>query len=278
MPTITIATASQTIRPNVRLNRLEIAELMSRAKDEGARLVHFCEGALSGYVGSEIDAWDQVDWSALREEVLEIAELARRFQVWVVFGSNHPLTPPNRPHDSLYVVSDAGRIVERYDKRYCSYNEISNWYSPGFTPITFEVDGYRFGILSCIEIQFHELFLEYAELGVDCILLSAYARDPKFRLLARAHAALTCTWVSLATPAQYATSLRSAVFGPDGSTLMAAPRHQTTCIVTTALDRNDARFEIALTKARPWRAKARLGNVYAAKRVHDPRSLDKQTP
>lgn len=35
----------------------------------------------------------------------------------LAFDSLHPLTPPNRPHNSLYVVNDKGRLVTRYDKR-----------------------------------------------------------------------------------------------------------------------------------------------------------------
>jgi hypothetical protein len=31
-----------------------------------------------------------------------------------VLGSAHPLTPPHRPHNSLYVISDQGHVVNRY--------------------------------------------------------------------------------------------------------------------------------------------------------------------
>jgi predicted amidohydrolase len=47
----------------------------------------------------------------------------------VVLGSAHPLTPPHRPHNSLYVISDKGQLVDRYDKRFCSNTEITRFLS-----------------------------------------------------------------------------------------------------------------------------------------------------
>ena len=107
---------------------------MRRAAEAGARLIQFTEGAIFGYkseVGQHAPAnWD-VDWSVLRNELETTAALAGELQLWTVVGSNHPLTPPNRPHNSLYVISDAGELVARYDKRLLSFNEVTNWPSNG---------------------------------------------------------------------------------------------------------------------------------------------------
>lgn len=48
----------------------------------------------------------------------------------MVLGSAHRLTPPHWPHNSLYVIYDAGRITDRYDKRFCSYTETTQFYTP----------------------------------------------------------------------------------------------------------------------------------------------------
>jgi predicted amidohydrolase len=71
------------------------------------------------------------------------------------------------------VISDAGKLVDRYDKRKCSHTEVTRYYTPGFEPVVFEVDGFRFGMAICIEINLY-LFAEYDRLGVDCLLVSAY--------------------------------------------------------------------------------------------------------
>lgn len=46
-------------------------------------------------------------------------------------------------------------------------------------------------------------------------------------------------------------------------------------LAVAMLDRADPAYEIALQRARPWRAKARQGDIYREKMVDDPRSLDR---
>ncbi len=275
MSNIILATASNLISVDVRSNGQQIRELMVRAKDEGARVVHFPEGALSGYVKSEISAWEEVDWQCVRTEIGLICGLAKALGIFVVLGCNHRLNSPHLPHNSLYVISDSGEIVDRYDKRYCSHAEINNWYSPGLLPVIFTVDGYRFGLALCIELCFPELFMEYCNLGADCVLLSAYARDPMYQILAQARATDNNLWISVSTPAQCAAGLASAICGPDGSVTARASTDGAPSLIQTIIDKDDARYEIALNRARPWRALARTGDIYASRRVEDTRSLDK---
>jgi predicted amidohydrolase len=270
-----IAVAQSAITRDVRENGTGIREAMRCAAAEGARLVLFPEGALSGYAKAQIDRWDDVDWDLIRSELLQICQLARDLGIWAVVGSCHRLTPPHRPHNSLYVISDQGVIATRYDKTYCSHSELSDWYSPGSGPVVFEIAGFRFGCLLCIEIQFPELFAAYEHMGVDCLLLSSYGEDPFFDVLARAHAATNNFWVAFSVPAACSRAVSSRVIGPEGTVLASARPDGTTDVVTIDLNPSDPRFEIALTKARPWRRKARLGDIYRAKRVDDPRSADK---
>ncbi len=51
---ITIATAQSYISADVRENGQEIRRLMQQARGEGAAIIHFPEGALSGYTKSQI--------------------------------------------------------------------------------------------------------------------------------------------------------------------------------------------------------------------------------
>ena len=270
---IRIATTQPVATPDVRQNGSKARELMRQAATEGTRLIHFPEGFLSGYAKELIPEWDDVDWAAAREELQATAQLATELRMWVVLGSAHPLTPPNRPHNSLYVISDQGEVVNRYDKRFCSNTEITRFYSPGFEPVVFDVDGYRFGCAVCIEVNFPSLFVEYDNLGVDCVLLSAWPVDSIFFLKARSHAAIHNYWLSLSVPAQSAELMPSAILGPDGSemTTIRAPEELT--VVT--LDRDAPEFHIAVELARPWRAEANRGDIYRSRRVDDPRSDDR---
>jgi predicted amidohydrolase len=271
-----IAVAQSTISSDVRENGRRVRDMMLEAKMAGCKLVHFPEGALSGYVKSQIADWSGVDWSALREELDSVAAHAARLELWTVLGCNHRLTPPNRPHNSLYVISDKGTLVGRYDKRLCSHTELSDWYAPGVESLVFDVDGVRFGLALCIEVQFPELFLDYARQGVDCMLFSAYSDDPMYDMLARAHAATNNFWLSLSIPALPGNRFSAILIGPDGHVLATAEGNGDALIVGK-IDRSNPQFDIALNKARPWRAAARSGEIYAERRVTDPRSNDRQS-
>lgn len=96
------------------------------------------------------------------------------------------------------------------------HSEVSGFYTPGFAPCTFEVDGFRFGALLCVEIQFGELWVEQRDLGVDCVLFSTYSDDPIFDVIARGYAAANSYWVSVAVPAACSAVMASAVIGPHG--------------------------------------------------------------
>ncbi|MGO1073970.1 carbon-nitrogen hydrolase family protein [Inquilinus sp. CA228] len=270
-----IAVAQSRIDRDVRANGREIRGLMRRAAAGGARLVQFPEGVASGYCKSEIASWDEVNWPALREELEETAALAGSLGLWLVLGSAHPLTAPHRPHNSLYVIADTGVLAGRYDKRRCSHTEITDWFSPGETPLTFAVDGFTFGCAICIETVFPELFAEYEALGVDAVLVSAYAPHSAFSTLARGHAAATCLWIGLANPAQCSRDLPASLIGPNGAVLVEGGRDGGSGLVFGTLDRSDPAFAIALEKARPWRRTARLGEIYESRRVDDPRSRDR---
>ncbi len=273
--TITIAAVQSEITEDVRLNGRHIREMMTAAREAGARLAQFPEGALSGYVKSQVRDWDSVDWGVVVAELVATALHAGRLGLWTVVGCAHCLTAPHRPHNSLYVISDAGRLVGRYDKRLCSHSELSGWFTPAPPePRVFDIEGFRFGCALCIEVKFPELFAEYERLGVDCVLLSAYAEDPVFDVLARAHAATNCYWVSLATPSQCAHRLPSALIGPDGEYVARGANDDTPGPVCGPLDRSAPEFATALTLARPWRALARSDGAFKEHRVADPRSTD----
>lgn len=271
---LTIATAQSYVSADVRENGSEIRRLMRQAREEGAAIVHFPEGALSGYTKSQIGNWDQVDWDALLTEKRLVADCARQLGLWVVVGCNHRLTPPHRPHNSLYVISAKGELVTRYDKQFCSHTEITRFYSPGRGCCVFEVEGWRFGCALCIEIQFAELFLRYAELEVDVMLFSSYSEDPMFGVQAQGYAASHNFWFSVSVPAQVSQLLSSRLIGPNGETGRAAVP-SVSGLVINELDADRPDWEIALHHAKPWRVKAREGAIYRDRYVIDPRSEEK---
>lgn len=236
---------------------------MTQASEQGARLVQFTEGALSGYVKAQIKGWDSVDWAVVTDELAAVAAHARFLGLWTVVGCNHQPASEEQPHNSLFVISDQGEIFARYDKRVLSHTEAVDWYIPGDPkPITFEVESYRFGLALCIEVHFPELFQAYEQLGVDGVLLSAYSDDPIFGIEAQAHAATNCIWVSVTTPALCSPSLSSRLIGPNGRVIAQGPEDGKPTVTSGVLDRAAPELAVALTKARAWRAGVRRGRVF----------------
>jgi len=268
-----VAIAQLPISGSVTQNAAKIRAAMREAAGGRARIIQFPEGMLTGYAKNPIQHWEEVDWNAVHTELQDIMSLAGELNIWVVLGSAHQLTPPNWPHNSLYIISDQGKLVTRYDKRIVSHAEVTQFYTTGSEPIIFDVDGYRFGCVICVEINFPELFSEYGRLGVDCLLLSAYPEAPIFQLKARAHAAVHCFWIGLSVPTERATMMSSALIGPNGEVVNAIEEMEG--VVFADLDRSNPDFDVALTKAKPWRASIARDPAYNTRALNDPRSVNR---
>jgi len=260
----------------------EMRRLMREAREAGARLIHFPEGATCSpnkRIMSEIGPkeigpsdWRRFEWGVLREELDATRRLARELGLWAVIGSVHQLTPPHRPHSSLYVVSDRGELVTRYDERLLSNIKISFMYTPGSIPVTFEVDGIRFGCSLGMECNFPEIFSEYERLDVHCVLFSSTggtpANDFPFAAEAQGYAASNRYWVSFSISAHpgLVDPMSSGIIAPGGRWAAQCPRDGTAAIAVIDIDDNPDDI------ARPWRRKAR-GGLYEPHRVAgDPRS------
>lgn len=256
----------------------EMRGLMRDARQAGARIIHFPEGAIcspnkrimseSGRREIGPSDWTRCNWGVLRDELEATRRLARELGLWTVFGSVHQLTSPHRPHNSLYVISDRGELVTRYDERLLSNTKISFMYSPGKIPVTFEVDGFLFGCSLGMELHYPEIFIEYERLNVDCVLFSTTGdtRSPTFAAEALGHAATNSYWVSLSAHAPQSLVAPSGIAAPDGQWAALCPANNVPAIAVADI-RTDPEHP-----ARPWRRKARA-DLYAPHHIEgDPRS------
>lgn len=249
-----IAVVQSRIEHDIKANGAHIRGLLDKAAAKGAGLALFPEGALSGYAKAQVRDWADLNWKGLAHELDTIGAHADQLGLTAVIGAAGAL-PKRRPHNSLFVLPQG----PRYDKRYLSNTEVNNWYTPGLAPAVFEQAGFAFGMSICIEAQFPEIFINYEALGVDCMLHATYGLGPVGDIILRGHAATNCLWLAVATPAN-ADEEPSGIIGPDGMWL--ARCSAGVDLAVADLDRGELRFEIALTKARPWRRKARDGGIY----------------
>ena len=100
---IRIAVAQTEVTTDPGANGTALRAALRQAAERGARLVHFSEGALSGYIGpakTYYSGW-RIDWASVAAELQATMALAAELGVWVAVGGNHRLTGEHRPHNSL---------------------------------------------------------------------------------------------------------------------------------------------------------------------------------
>ncbi len=168
-----IASCQFPVSGDVKENANWIMDQMREASARGANIVHFPECALTGYPGVDLKTMDGYDWETLYRNTDSILDLADSLDLWVLLGSIHRVDEGFKPFNSLYLVDSSGSIIERYDKRFCTREDL-DFFSAGDHFVRFELKGIRCGLLICFDIRFPELYREYTKLGVDVIFQSFY--------------------------------------------------------------------------------------------------------
>lgn len=199
-----IASCQFPVSADIQANYRWIEAQMIESKLKKADVVHFSECALSGYPGEDIKSLENYNWQQLHQLTDSIIFLARKLDIWVIMGSLHKLSENHKPHNSLYVISPQGKIVDRYDKRFCTGSDLI-YCSPGDHFVSFKIKGVTCGLLICYDVRFPELYREYRKLGCDLIFQSFYnARAEKgsihpviMPVSAQAHAATNYFYMSL---------------------------------------------------------------------------------
>ncbi|MBB75842.1 MAG: carbon-nitrogen hydrolase [Planctomycetaceae bacterium] len=288
MKTLRVATCQFSVEPEVEHNCRWVLKQMKQAAEQGARIAHFSECALSGYLGVDLATEAELDWAALWRATETIQQAARRLKMWVALGSTHRLSPGNRPHNSVYVINPRGRIVGRYDKRYCTgelrrrpTHDLAH-YSPGDHFTTFRISGVRCGVLICYDYRFPELYREYRRAGVDVLLQSFHnarstvVNDPKYNIWRTiVPATMSCRaaenyfWISANNSTTRPSRWASFAVQPDGQVVGRLKLHQPGVLVTDMLV-GPGYFDAA----GPWRETTLKGQLHSGLLVDDPRSRD----
>jgi len=218
-----IATCQFAVSRSIKRNSRIICEFLRKAKKAKADISHFSECALSGYVGTDFPKFVGYDWDLLREETQKIMALAGELRLWVVLGSTHRLTEPNKPHNSLYLISPEGKIVDRYDKRFCTEGDLRRL-TPGNRFVYFVINDVKCSLLICFDLRFPEIYRQLYKQKVNCIFQSFYNARQKgpsihthiMRQTMQCHAATNYFWVSMSNSSGYYSPYPSCFIQPDG--------------------------------------------------------------
>ena len=301
MSVVRVATCQFPVSARIEANLGYVTRQARAAKRRGADVAHFPEGALSGYAGTDFETFADFDWDALRRATAEVQRCAREAGIWVVLGSAHRLSAGNLPHNSLYVIDDAGRIVDRYDKRFCGGPDLVH-YSPGDHASVWLLNGVRCGALICYDYRFPELYRDYQRQGVELVFHSFHAGGipagrvteigeaigPEFARVNRAAthtypgitmpagmtaaAASNHVWISCPNSSRPQSLWPSFFVRADGVTVGRLRRNVAGVLVTTVDTEQDLYDSTAA-----WRGRAMAGVLHSGTLVSDPRSADRTT-
>ncbi|WP_336645080.1 carbon-nitrogen hydrolase family protein [Microbacterium sp. USHLN186] len=162
-------------------NRARVAALVADAAARGAQLVVLPEYA--NYFATPMD-----DTLARNAETLDgpfvgaLRELASAHRLTVVAGLIEQAAD-GRVHNTVVAVTDAGvQAIYRKQHLYDAFGQReSDWIAPGALgeAAVFEVQGMRFGLMTCYDLRFPEVARTLADAGADALVVPAeWVRGP----------------------------------------------------------------------------------------------------
>lgn len=272
-----VATCQFAVGRDIRRNARQICEFLQKASKAGAYIVHFSECALSGYVGTDFPSFEGFDWDTLKEETEKIMSLAGKLGLWIVLGSTHRLTEPNKPHNSLYLICPHGQIIDRYDKRFCTKGDLRRL-TPGNRFAYFTINNVKCSLLICFDLRFPEIYRELYKQKVNCIFQSFYNARQKgpsihthiMRQTMQAHAATNHFWVSMSNASGYYSPYSSCFIQPDGKIVRQLKMNRPGLMINT-VDLNK-KFYDPMADFRDIALAGALSN--GPSEIDDPRSRD----
>lgn len=287
-PRLSVASCQFVVSSNIADNAAHIRAQIAQAAKQGADIAHFPELALTGvgYAHRHDNSWKSVwrrwDWGLIRAELESIRQACRDHVIWAVVGSCHSFDPAERPTNCVYVFGDQGDIVTRYDKRRCSESDLHN-HTPGEAPATFEIKGVSCGLAICLEWSFPDVFMDYAEEGVDLLFLSVSSAGNKGDTIhshtipqtVQGHAFTTNMFISVANAANRQQSFAS-FWAKRSGKMGGRCRRNLTGMMISEMPHEPEQDDL-YRFIRKFRRACRDGSYYTAHRTDNPRLHDRLT-
>jgi predicted amidohydrolase len=301
---LVVATCQFPVSADVARNGRFILRQLGQAAARGAHVAHFPEGSLSGYAGTDFTTFGDFDWRSLESTTRQVSARAADLGMWAVIGSAHRLSDGQKPHNCLYIVDDTGRLVDRYDKRFCAGDPSGHTsdlahYTPGNHECCFVIRGVRCGAAICHDYRYPELYRQLKRGGVQLVFHSYHAGNiaperwaamrnqtvgdryarlnpagtyPGITMPATMTAAAAANHVWISCPN---SSARESCFGSffvraDGITTGRLPRNRTGILLST-VDVTQPLYDSTAA----WRDRAIAGVLHSGTPADDPRSADR---
>lgn len=211
---------------DVGTNLHTITRLVAEAAGEGARMVVLPEYAT--YLRRTVDrTFPQLAEPLDGPVCAELADLAARHGVAVVTGVVEASEDPERAYNTLVVHGPDGRRLASYRKIHLfdAQGHAESRFvkaAPDAEAVVFDLDGLRFGLLTCYDLRFPELARALADAGAQ-VLLSCAAWVPgahklrQWQALSAARAIENGSYVVGACQAEPISTGHSLVVDPMGA-------------------------------------------------------------
>lgn len=154
---------------DIQRNFQKITSGIQQAARQQVRFLIFHECALTGYPPLEV-ALDDIDFTAVDNDLGEIARLAAASHMYIAVGS---VTRRNgATYNSILTFTPEGEMLAPYDKR-----ALWGWDRDNFTEGTnssgvYPIDDLHIGIRICFEVRFPEFFRELYRAKADLCAVS----------------------------------------------------------------------------------------------------------
>jgi predicted amidohydrolase len=219
-----VAVTQFPVSGDIKSNAEFIKKYIKEAALNDADIVQFPEAGLTGYPPVDVPSFENFHWSELVAETMEIMSLAREYKIWVVLGSAHYIGEDEKPLNCLYIISDEGKIIDRYDKSFLTGSDMHH-YTPGNHCSIIELKGYKIGFLICYDSCFPEMYSIYRHKGVKIMIHSFYNAhfdektilDEIIPAEIRVRASDNRMWVLASNSSGTYSSWPSCIARPDGS-------------------------------------------------------------
>jgi deaminated glutathione amidase len=182
--------------PKTNLER--VRDALGKAASRGATLAVFPEATLTRFGKRITDFAEPLDGPFMSA----VADAARAHEVGVVLGTFEPAG--GRVHNTAVALDRRGRLCAAYRKIHLfdSFGaRESDLVAPGGTPVVAELDGLRFGLITCYDIRFPELARALVDQGADAFLViaawgSGPMKEEHWATLVRARAIENTMWTA----------------------------------------------------------------------------------
>jgi predicted amidohydrolase len=271
------ATCQFPVSADIKRNASYILRQMAEAKEKGADVSHFPESSLSGYAGTDFKRFNSRAETLLPGFLEKIMKRSSELKIWTIVGSHHFEGSHKRPYNCLWLIDNKGKIINRYDKRFCTGKEGElehAYYQPGQKAVQFKIKDFTCGVLICHEWRYPELYREQKQLGTQVLFQSwydgnlsttEYKKQGKelgslITGAVRGYAANNYLWISASNTSERESCFAGFVVRPDGKIRHQLKRNVTGMLISKI--NSNAKFA---DPSGPWRKRAYKGILHSGR-------------